>query len=165
MLLSLGGYHFSLDSAAYQSKERTTLYRWNQLDRLQRDPAPPVRRSGRGHPEPSGSNLPPPQGRPGAGREDARRGREGPAPDAGAGRRRHPGTLGHRGDHGYRIALLPRRSAAQGGIFAAAEALRPRRKRKPVLILFSLSFCPCRSDKEVLCRASRHSRLRSQSRA
>ncbi|EGG94654.1 hypothetical protein IMCC1989_2526 [gamma proteobacterium IMCC1989] len=39
MMLSLGNYRFSLDTAAYQSKSRTTSYRWSKQNRLGGNPA------------------------------------------------------------------------------------------------------------------------------
>ncbi|UAA38226.1 phage tail protein [Paraneptunicella aestuarii] len=38
MMMLLGQYHFSVDTAAYQSKSRTTSYRWGKQERLAVDP-------------------------------------------------------------------------------------------------------------------------------
>lgn len=38
MMLLLGTYRFSVDTAAYQSKSRTTTYRWGKQDRLGSEP-------------------------------------------------------------------------------------------------------------------------------
>ena len=38
-MLALGGYRFSLDTAAYQALERTTAWRWARQERLGRRPA------------------------------------------------------------------------------------------------------------------------------
>ncbi len=38
MMMTLGSYRFSIDTAAYQSKERTTTYRWGKQDRLDHTP-------------------------------------------------------------------------------------------------------------------------------
>lgn len=37
-MMTLGSYRFSINTAAYQSKERTTTYRWGKQDRLDHDP-------------------------------------------------------------------------------------------------------------------------------
>mgnify|MGYP000454027127 CR=1 FL=1 len=39
VMLALGDYRFSVDSAAYQQLVRTTTYRWQQQDRIGRAPA------------------------------------------------------------------------------------------------------------------------------
>ncbi len=39
MMLMLGNYRFSVDMAAYQSKARSTSYRWGKQDRLTTNPA------------------------------------------------------------------------------------------------------------------------------
>ena len=38
MMLLLGEYRFSVDTAAYQSKNRTTTYRWGKQDRIGTEP-------------------------------------------------------------------------------------------------------------------------------
>ena len=38
MMMTLGIYRFSINTAAYQSKERTTTYRWGKQDRLDHGP-------------------------------------------------------------------------------------------------------------------------------
>ena len=39
IMLALGPYRFQLNTAAYQSLQRSTLYRWPQQERLGREPA------------------------------------------------------------------------------------------------------------------------------
>ena len=39
IMMALGAYHFSLSTAAYQSLERVSSYRWQKQDRLGRKPA------------------------------------------------------------------------------------------------------------------------------
>lgn len=38
-MAKLGSFYFALDTAAYQTLERTSSYRWSQVDRIGRKPA------------------------------------------------------------------------------------------------------------------------------